>query len=46
MFNSAKYIRGISTLARVSGHFVDKPMEIVEKHEVFRAKSGRSGRFR
>ena len=33
MFNSAKYIGGFSTLARVSGHLVDKPMQIVDKHE-------------
>ena len=36
MFNSAKYIGGFSTLAKVSGHFVDKPMQIVDKHEKLR----------
>ena len=33
MFNSAKYIGGISTLTRASGHFVNKPVQIVDKHK-------------
>ena len=41
MFNSAKYIGGFSTLARVSGHLVDKPMQIVDKHEKLRWFSSR-----
>ena len=33
MFNSAKYIGGISTLTRASGHFVNKAVQIVDKHK-------------
>ena len=33
MFNSVKYIGGISTLTRASGHFVNKPVQIVDKHK-------------
>ena len=33
MFNSAKYIGWISTLTRASGHFVNKAVQIVDKHK-------------